>query len=94
MQVSDSLEMQVISFPRYLWGKISLLFSKISYLLSKISLLLRPEMQVSDSYSLEMQLPKIGPSRDNCQLPQWWGQEAMSNPHLGCGDARGWGGGA
>ena len=29
---------------------------------------------------------------DNCQLPQGWGQEAMSNPHLGCGDARGWGG--
>ena len=28
---------------------------------------------------------------DNCQLPQEWGQEAMSNPHLGCVCV--WGGG-
>ena len=26
-----------------------------------------------------------------CQLPQGWRQVLMSNPHLWCGDARGWG---
>jgi len=29
--------------------------------------------------------------QSKCQLPQGWGQMLMSNPHLGCGDAWGWG---
>jgi len=34
-----------------------------------------------------IKLPTTG--ANNCQLPQGWGQDAMSNPYPGCGDVQG-----